>query len=91
MKQLDLDFPDGREPTLRDLLHQAGLETSTDIARRQYIARKERKTPPHSAELRVAPDRNCGNLLSHQMIWGGTFVEGLQTSRHLDRRVASAE
>lgn len=43
MKQLGFDFIDGREPSLRDLMHQAGLESSTDIAKRQYAARKDRR------------------------------------------------
>jgi hypothetical protein len=41
MKQLDFDF-DGREPSLRDLMREAGLETSADIAKRQYVARRNR-------------------------------------------------
>lgn len=43
MKQLAFDFIDGREPSLRDLVRQAGIETSTDIAKRYYLAGKNKK------------------------------------------------
>jgi len=43
MKQLAFDFIDGREPSLRDLMRQAGIETSTDIAKRYYLAGKNKK------------------------------------------------
>lgn len=42
MKQLAFDFIDGREPSLRDLMRQAGIETSTDTAKRHSEARKQR-------------------------------------------------
>lgn len=43
MKQIHFEFIDGHEPSLRDLMHEAGLETSTDVARRQSVARKNRR------------------------------------------------
>lgn len=65
MKQLPFDFYDGREPSLRDLMHQAGLETSTDVARRQYVARKAKRvetvgdnaSAPRMARRRALPLR----------------------------------
>lgn len=43
MKQLDFDFIDPREPSLRELMHEMGLETSTDVARKQHATRQLRR------------------------------------------------